>query len=190
MTPTTTNAELDSLIEEITVDCNDEDEVLIGFEGAFDENASLPCPGNVVGEPVEVLSVRAGDQRRGLTATCQRAGRSYEIALLDINIDADPTDRRLPPLGHRLSDATRLHPRRRDRHRRKPVLRDQHRPGPRPAPSSAHQRTGVDHRQHQADRGPRPRGIPSEPALDPQGQLSNGTLKADSSRRTNSSPAT
>ena len=95
MTPTTTNAELDSLIEEITVDCNDEEELLMGFEGAFDENASFPCPGTVVGEPVEVLSVSAGDQRRGLTAACQRAGRSYEIALLEINIDADPATSRL-----------------------------------------------------------------------------------------------
>ncbi len=161
---TTTNAELDSLIEEITVDCNDEEEkVLMGFEGVFDEDASFPCPGTVVGEPVEVLSISAGDQRRGLTATCQRADRSYEIALLDIKNRRRPgdlaSDRRLPRLGHRQSDhATRLHPRRRDRHRRKPVLRDQHRPGPRRAPSSAHQRTGVHHRQHQADQRPRPRG--------------------------------
>jgi len=95
MTQTTTNAELDNLIEEITVDCNDEEDVLMGFESAFDEDASLPCPGTVVGEPVEVLSVNAADQRRGLTATCQRAGRSYEIALLDINIDADPATSRL-----------------------------------------------------------------------------------------------
>ena len=42
-----------------------------------------------------MLSVSAGDQRRGLTATCQRAGRSYEIALLDIKIDADPATSRL-----------------------------------------------------------------------------------------------
>jgi hypothetical protein len=95
MSRTTTNAELDSLLDEITVDCNDEEEVLIGFEGAFDEDASFPCPGTVVGEPVEVLSVSAGDERRGLIATCQRAGRRYEIALLDIDIDADPATSRL-----------------------------------------------------------------------------------------------
>jgi len=105
MTQTTTNAELDNLIEEITVDCNDEDEVLMGFEGAFDENASLPCPGTVVGEPVELLSVSAGDQRRGLTATCQRAGRSYEIALLDINIHADPATSRLIAAYRRFTPA-------------------------------------------------------------------------------------
>ena len=85
MSNTTTNAELDSLIEEITVDCNDEDEQLQGFRNAFDENASFPCPGTVIGEPVDVLSVSAGDQRRGLTATCQRAGRSYEIAAFSVS---------------------------------------------------------------------------------------------------------
>jgi len=42
-----------------------------------------------------VISVNVADQRRGLTATCQRAGRSYEIALLDINIHADPATSRL-----------------------------------------------------------------------------------------------
>lgn len=42
--------DLDTLIWEITADCNDEEEVLMGFEGAFDEDGSFPCPGTVVGE--------------------------------------------------------------------------------------------------------------------------------------------
>jgi hypothetical protein len=87
--------DLDPLIWEITADCNDEEEVLMGFEGAFDDDGSFPCPGLVVGEPVEVLSISAGDERRGLTATCTRAGHRYEIALLDIEIDADPATSRL-----------------------------------------------------------------------------------------------
>ena len=66
--------ELDSLIWEITVDCNDEDEVLMGFEGAFDEEANFPCPGAVVGEPVEVLSVSTGDARRGLIGFYEAGG--------------------------------------------------------------------------------------------------------------------
>ncbi len=40
--------EFDSLIDEITVDCHDEDEQLTGFEAAFDEDASFPCPGTVL----------------------------------------------------------------------------------------------------------------------------------------------
>ena len=73
--------ELDQLIEEITVDCHDEDEQLMGFEAAFDEDASLPCPGTVVCEDVQVLYVGRSDSRQILTVTCQRNGKRYEIAL-------------------------------------------------------------------------------------------------------------
>ena len=42
-----------------------------------------------------MLSVSTGDARRGLIGTCQRNGRRYDIALLDIDIDADPATSRL-----------------------------------------------------------------------------------------------
>jgi hypothetical protein len=87
--------ELDSLIADITVDCNDEDEQLAAFENAFDEDANFPCPGIVIGEDVEVLSVTIRDNRRELIATCQRGGRRYELALLDIDLHADPATSRL-----------------------------------------------------------------------------------------------
>jgi hypothetical protein len=86
--------ELDRLIDEITVDCYDEDEVLTAFENAFDD-APLPCPGTVIGEDVEVLSVCASNSRRELLATCQRAGKSHQIALLDVQVHADPATSRL-----------------------------------------------------------------------------------------------
>jgi len=86
--------DLDTLIWEITVDCHDEDEQLMGFENAFDE-ANLPCPGTVVGEHVKVLSVSSASNRRELIATCQRNGRHYEIALLNIDLNADPDTARL-----------------------------------------------------------------------------------------------
>jgi Calcium binding len=87
--------DLDELIDEITADANDEDEVLMGFEGFFDEQAHFPCPGTVLGEDVEVHRVAADGDRRELFATCQRNGRRYEIALLDIDIQADPPTARL-----------------------------------------------------------------------------------------------
>jgi hypothetical protein len=87
--------ELDGLIDEITIDCHDEDEALTGFEAAFDEDARLPCPGTVIGEPVEVISIGLRNGRRELIATCQRAGHRREVALLDVNIDASPTLSRL-----------------------------------------------------------------------------------------------
>ncbi len=56
MTPNdrSTDRDLDLLIDEITTDCHDEDEALTGFEAALEENTRLPCPGTVIGEPVEV----------------------------------------------------------------------------------------------------------------------------------------
>jgi len=90
-----TDTDLDNLIDEITVDAHDQDEQLMGFEAAFDEEASFPCPGTVVGEQVQVLSVSRGDNRQELIATCQRDGRRYEIALLDIKLNADHNTSRL-----------------------------------------------------------------------------------------------
>jgi hypothetical protein len=79
---------LDDLIAEITIDCYDEDEQLQAFENAFDEDAALPCAGSVVGVAVSVLRVgQAGN--RELVATCRRDERSYEVALLDIDIGVD-----------------------------------------------------------------------------------------------------
>ncbi len=90
-----TDPELDSLIAEITIDCHDEDEALSAFENAFDEEASFPIPAVVVGEDIEVLSVGMSNGRRELIATCQRAGQRHQIALLDVNIDADQPASRL-----------------------------------------------------------------------------------------------
>jgi len=79
------------LIAEITVDCYNEDEGLTAFENAFDEHtAAFPLPGAVVGDPVEVLRVTTSMGRRELIATCKRNGQQYDIALLDIDIHADP----------------------------------------------------------------------------------------------------
>jgi hypothetical protein len=95
MSPAQANAELDSLIEEITVDCYNEDEQLTAFQTAFENDATFPCSGTIVGEHVNVLSVHGEDNRHELIATCQRNGHRYEIALLDIDVNADPDTTRL-----------------------------------------------------------------------------------------------
>lgn len=87
--------DLDGLIAEITVDCHDEDEQLQAFENAFDEDADFPCAGTVVGHDVEVLSARTTNNRRELIATCQHDGLNYAIALLDVDLHADPATTRL-----------------------------------------------------------------------------------------------
>lgn len=83
------NPELDELIEQITVDCYSEDEELTVFAVAF-EQASFPCHGSVVGEDVEVLAISTVANRHELIASCQRNGRRYDIALLDIDLNAGP----------------------------------------------------------------------------------------------------
>ena len=93
--------ELDSLIAEITVDCYNDDEALTAFENAFDEAASFPIPALVVGESIEVLSIGTINGRSELIATCQRDGRRYEIALLDIELNADHNTSRLIAAYHR-----------------------------------------------------------------------------------------
>jgi len=86
--------DLDELISEITTDCYNDDEELMGFENAFDE-ADLPCPGTVIGQEVQVLSVATQEGRRELIATCEHSGHRYQIALLDIELDADAETERL-----------------------------------------------------------------------------------------------
>lgn len=87
--------DLDELIAEITVDCHDEDEQLQGFENAFDEDATLPCPGTIVGEHIEIQSVHIDGDRRELIATCRRDDRTHQVALLDVDLNADPATSRL-----------------------------------------------------------------------------------------------
>jgi hypothetical protein len=89
------NRDLDELIEEITVDCYDHDEQLGGFEVAFDNDATFPCPGTVIGQDIEVLSVATANNRAELIATIRSHGQRYTVALLDVQLDADPTTTRL-----------------------------------------------------------------------------------------------
>lgn len=93
--------ELDELIADILIDAYDHDEALIGFENAFDQASCFPCPGTVIAEDIEILSVAATNGRQELIATCQRAGRRHQIALLDIDVNADqPTSRLLAAYRH------------------------------------------------------------------------------------------
>ncbi|MGH2968845.1 MAG: hypothetical protein ACRDK0_07240 [Solirubrobacteraceae bacterium] len=98
--------ELDELIDDILIDAYDHDEALIGFENAFDEAGCLPCPGTVIGEDIEILSVAAANGRQELIATCQRAARRHQIALLDTHVKADqPASRLLTAYRHRTGAA-------------------------------------------------------------------------------------
>jgi hypothetical protein len=78
--------DLDELISAITGDCYNKDKAHSGFEVAFESGLALPLSATVVGEAVEVFSVRFEGCRRGLMALCRRNGRPYEIALLGVDL--------------------------------------------------------------------------------------------------------
>src|SRR3972149_1320890 len=78
--------ERDRLIEEIMVDAHGDDEQLWAFRQAFEDHVALPAEAFVVGEPVTVMTIDYdGNERRGLTARCQReAGSEQVIAAGDL----------------------------------------------------------------------------------------------------------
>jgi hypothetical protein len=86
MKKTNRDSELDELIEEITTDANGEAEQLWGFRQAFEDEVAVPCEGNVIGEPVQVLKFDYdGNERRGLTAVCRRAdGTKHVVAASEV----------------------------------------------------------------------------------------------------------
>ena len=79
---------LDQLIEEITIDAYGDDEKLWAFRQAFEDSVSVPCDGFVIGEPLLIIRFDYdGNERRGLTARCQREdGSEYIVAASDVEL--------------------------------------------------------------------------------------------------------
>ena len=81
-------ADLDALIEEITVDAYGDDEKLWAFRQAFEDNVPLPSDGFVIGEPVSVIGIDYdGNERRGLTARCRREDGSAHVVSAACGLD-------------------------------------------------------------------------------------------------------
>jgi hypothetical protein len=79
----TTDQELDQLIEEATVDCDDEEEQVSGFFSMIDENLALPFATQMLGVEVSVVSIEMDDYG-GLKAVCERNGYRQNIDLADL----------------------------------------------------------------------------------------------------------
>jgi hypothetical protein len=76
-------ADLEALIEEITVDCYAEEE-LTGFLIYLEDALERPVEATVVGVPVVIVGVDCpAGALRGLVARCRRDGAEYEVSLLD-----------------------------------------------------------------------------------------------------------
>ena len=77
---------IDEVIEQITVDAHG-DEGYWSFGQAFEEHLTFPAPASAVGADVTVTGIEFdGDERRGLTATVKRDGRTWTVSLLDLEI--------------------------------------------------------------------------------------------------------
>jgi hypothetical protein len=78
-------ADLEALIEEITVDCYGEDEELAGFLTHLEDALERPVEATVVGVPVVIVGVDCpAGALRGLVARCRWDGADYEVSLLDV----------------------------------------------------------------------------------------------------------
>jgi len=84
-----TEAELDALIEEATVDAYDESEQLMGLHTMLAENLVLPFKTEVLGVEVTVEKLELTDDNR-IAAICTRDKLSQRIAILDLPLPKPP----------------------------------------------------------------------------------------------------
>ncbi len=73
-------ADLDALIDEITVDAGNDSEMYWAFRQALEDNVAVPADAFVIGEPVTLIEFEFdGNDRRGLTARCRRSGGQEHV---------------------------------------------------------------------------------------------------------------
>ncbi len=81
----TTAAELDAIIDELTVDAYGDEEQVSGFLVGAEEALVRGERATIAGVTVEVISVDCGpDARTGLTARVLRDGTKHEVAIADL----------------------------------------------------------------------------------------------------------
>lgn len=83
------DAGIEKLIDDIIVDCYNEDEQLIAFETVINDAINGHAKAHHLGEPVDVVEVNSNmGVRAGLRAKITRQGKKVEVALLDLEIDS------------------------------------------------------------------------------------------------------
>jgi hypothetical protein len=84
-----TAAQLDELIEEATVDCEDEEEQVNGFFAVMEENLALPFMTPILGVDASVAAIEMDDYGR-IKAVCERNGEQLRIDLVDLPLPSPP----------------------------------------------------------------------------------------------------
>jgi hypothetical protein len=93
-------ADLDAMIEDATVDCNDESDQIMGFHAQLDEHLDLPFSTSILGVDVKVEKLDV-TERNDIVAVCSRGKLRQRVLLLDLPL---PTP---PPRGSEWIDAFR-----------------------------------------------------------------------------------
>jgi hypothetical protein len=87
---TTSQREIDRLIENVTVDCYNDDEERSAFVVAFRERlVGEPTPATIVGFATELTGIDDDGDRRALVAHLRHSGRAHTAALYDVALSAD-----------------------------------------------------------------------------------------------------
>jgi len=81
-------AELDALIAQATVDCYNEGEELAGFAVMIEDNLAMPFETSVLGVTVTVKKI--GQTDSGIVAICVRGKHRQAIAILDLPLPDPP----------------------------------------------------------------------------------------------------
>lgn len=77
--------EIDQLIEDVTLDCYNDDEERTAFLVAFHEHLTRePVSATIVGFGTELIGVDDGGDRRGLVADVRHSGGVHTMALHDV----------------------------------------------------------------------------------------------------------
>jgi hypothetical protein len=85
--PTTSDAQLDALIEEATVDCYNEDEQVTGLFTMIEDNLDVPFQTSVLGVSVSVETVELTNNDQ-IVAVCHRDRLRHPIPILDLPLPA------------------------------------------------------------------------------------------------------
>ena len=83
------DAELDKLIEEATVDAYDESEQIVGFQTMLEEHLAMPFETEVLGVKVTVEAVDLSDDDQ-IVAVCTRGKSRQRITILDLPLTKPP----------------------------------------------------------------------------------------------------
>jgi hypothetical protein len=80
---TASRAELEAMVEEATIDANDQEEALMGFFSLVEENLAVPFATTVLGVKVTVDRIIQSSDGR-LMAECSRGAARQMIGLADL----------------------------------------------------------------------------------------------------------